>query len=303
MRFASVFAACLAASCVTALGELGDAAAQPPASQPATDIRVFVQQGAVPEPRSAASYGQVRQLASARSLGPPEVSSDLNAWIDAIGRSEPVRRLVSFLTGDAPPWRPYAGALLAGLLVLGAIWLLWQPPRVRASVLRQEVAEEPADQPSPRKSVPVNESLVRPPAFAAGARAQVAGQDEAPSWFDELGFLERSQTHFLRLQAAWDHADYRALHQCSTPQFSSHLQRERRRLQGHCYTEVVSLNAELVSIQRQDDLAVTDVLFTGEVREGEQGLTEQFKDLWCLQHPWDNPRGDWCVAGVQQLMA
>jgi predicted lipid-binding transport protein (Tim44 family) len=139
-----------------------------------------------------------------------------------------------------------------------------------------------------------------PPAMGS-VPPQPAGTDQFPHWFDGIGFIEGAKTHFIRLQAAWDQADFRDIREYTTPQMFAELQREREPLGGTQYTEVVRLQAELLTLQRDDDLAVASIRFSGLIREEEQAAAEEFNEVWHVQHPWASPEGDWLIAGIQQL--
>lgn len=128
-----------------------------------------------------------------------------------------------------------------------------------------------------------------------------SGEDEAPLWFDGPAFAEGAKTHFIRLQAAWDQADFRDIREYTAPQLFAELQRERQRLGDDCqFTEVVTLQAELLGVRREDDLAVASVAFSGLIREEEQGAANRFREIWHIQHPWDRREGDWLIVGIQQ---
>jgi predicted lipid-binding transport protein (Tim44 family) len=130
---------------------------------------------------------------------------------------------------------------------------------------------------------------------------QPAGADSFPHWFDGAGFIEGAKTHFIRLQAAWDRADFRDIRDYTTPQMFAEIQRERERLGGTQYTEVVRLQAELVTMQRDGDLAVASIRFSGLIREEAQGVANEFAEIWHVQHVWDTPQGDWLIAGIAQV--
>jgi predicted lipid-binding transport protein (Tim44 family) len=127
-----------------------------------------------------------------------------------------------------------------------------------------------------------------------------AGEDRFPHWFDGISFIEGAKTHFIRLQAAWDKSDLRDIREYTTPQLFAELSRERERLGGEQYTEVVQLRAELVSMQRDDDRVVASIRFHGLIREEETAVAEPFDEVWHVQHDWDRPDGDWLIAGIQQ---
>ena len=138
------------------------------------------------------------------------------------------------------------------------------------------------------------------PAPATAARSH----DQAPTWFDGPGFAEGAKTHFIRLQAAWDAADWRDIRTYTSPQLFAELQQEHSRsaTPGQ-YTEVVTLNAELMQVERDDDLVVASVRFSGLIREETDGAAQPFDEIWHVQHPWANSEGDWLIAGIQQVEA
>jgi predicted lipid-binding transport protein (Tim44 family) len=138
-----------------------------------------------------------------------------------------------------------------------------------------------------------------PPAMGA-MPPQPAGSDQLPDWFDGDSFIEGAKTHFIRLQAAWDRGDFRDIRDYTTPQLFAELQRERGHLGGTQYTEVVRLQAELLTLQREEDMAVASIRFSGLIREEEKGVAQELNEIWHIQHPWASPEGDWYIAGIQQ---
>ena len=132
------------------------------------------------------------------------------------------------------------------------------------------------------------------------ARTQPGGGNEFPVWFDGAAFAAGAKDHYIRLQAAWDKADFNDLRDYLTPELYAELQRERAALAGPQYTEVVRLQTELVSVQRDGDLAVASILFSGLIREDRQGPAQEFREIWHVQHQWASAAGDWYIAGIQQ---
>lgn len=141
-----------------------------------------------------------------------------------------------------------------------------------------------------------------PPAMGHSPVSSLGGDDEAPDWFDGPAFVEGAKTHFIRLQAAWDQADFRDIRAYTTPQLFAELQRERQRLgQEHQFTEVVTLDAELLGVRRDGESAVASVSFSGLIREEERGTADRFHEVWHVLHPWASREGDWFIAGIQQM--
>jgi len=143
--------------------------------------------------------------------------------------------------------------------------------------------------------------MMRPDLGAAAGAGAVAGEDEAPSWFDGPGFLEGAKTHFIRLQAAWDQADFRDIREYTTRQLFEELRGERNRLgTEQQYTEVVTLDAEIAGVRRDGDQVVASILFSGLIREELDVAADPFSEIWHVQHDWASSAGDWLIAGIQQ---
>jgi predicted lipid-binding transport protein (Tim44 family) len=141
------------------------------------------------------------------------------------------------------------------------------------------------------------------PARDEAARiAPTAVWDEAPAWFEGAAFADGAKNHFIRLQAAWDQADWRDIRTYTTPQLYADLQQEHSRsaTPGQ-YTEVVTVNAELLQVQRDDDLVLASVRFSGLIREEADGPARPFDEVWHVQHPWASRDGDWLISGIQQV--
>ncbi|WP_058553674.1 Tim44 domain-containing protein [Thiohalocapsa sp. ML1] len=127
------------------------------------------------------------------------------------------------------------------------------------------------------------------------------GAAEAPRWFDADGFVAGAKTHFIRLQAAWDKSDFRDIGEYTSPQLFAELKREREALgEAPNYTEVVTLNAELLGVQRDGDQVIASVHFTGLIREAETAPATPLDEIWHVAHDWDSAAGDWLITGIQQ---
>lgn len=128
-----------------------------------------------------------------------------------------------------------------------------------------------------------------------------ASAGDVPAWFDEAGFVEGAKTHFIRLQAAWDQADFRDIREYTAPQLFAELKRERDAMgDAPNYTEVVTLNAELVSVRRDADQVVASVRFSGLIREDENAPAKPLDEIWHVAHDWNLAEGDWLINGIQQ---
>ncbi len=128
------------------------------------------------------------------------------------------------------------------------------------------------------------------------------GPDASPAWFDGPTFAEGAKSHFIRLQSAWDRADWNEIRTYTSPALFAELQAEHPRsaTQGQ-ETEVIRINAELLQVQRDGNLVVASVRFSGLIREEAKAPAASFDEVWHVQHAWATRDGDWLIAGIQQM--
>ncbi|GIZ50882.1 Tim44 domain-containing protein [Noviherbaspirillum aridicola] len=124
---------------------------------------------------------------------------------------------------------------------------------------------------------------------------------DVPADFDVPAFLRHAKTYFIRLQAAWDRADINDIREFTTPEMFGELRlqlQERGASANH--TDVVSLDAELVGMERTATDYVASVRFSGMIREEENAPAQPFAEAWHLSKPIAG-QGGWVLAGIQQL--
>lgn len=272
-----------------------------------------------PQPTQRAQPSQGQAAAATRA---PQASG-ASRWLGPLAGLAAGGLLASLFFGDAFEGFQIMDFLLIALLIFGAVMLFRMLRRGQRAPLPSAAgafgSAAPAT-PAPTAGVYARDSSPGsgtlggagdvaaeprtggfvPPAMGA-APPQPAGTDQFPYWFDGIGFIEGAKSHFIRLQSAWDQADFADIRDYTTPELFAELQRERERLGGTQYTEVVRLQAELLTLQREGDLAVASIRFSGLIRESEQGVAEEFNEIWHVQHPWASPEGDWHIAGIQQV--
>jgi predicted lipid-binding transport protein (Tim44 family) len=246
----------------------------------------------------------------------PAAASGASRWLGPLAGLAAGGLLASLFFGDAFDGFQIMDFLMIALLVVGGFMLfrMWRrsqagpamspaaagggafPPSAPSSVLERSGGAAPGG--FGGRSGP---ATLHPESSMGTQSGPAAGDDESPSWFNGAAFLDGAKTHFIRLQAAWDQADLRDIREYTTPQLFADLERERRKIEGNQYTEVVRLNAELVGVRREDDLVVASILFSGLIREDEKGVAESFSEIWHVQHVWGSAEGDWFIAGIQQV--
>ena len=114
-------------------------------------------------------------------------------------------------------------------------------------------------------------------------------------------FLQVARLSFVRLQAAWDAADLRALAALTTDQLLAELQDQlAARGPGPNRTEVLKLDARLLGIEELQEAFVASVEFSGLIRERLDDGAAPFRELWLLANLKSADRG-WQLARVQAL--
>ena len=130
--------------------------------------------------------------------------------------------------------------------------------------------------------------------LARGRRGAVGGPE-----VDELLSLARAS--FVQMQAAWDRADLQALGRLATAPLLEELRSQlEERGPAHNHTEVVSLQARLLSMDDLRGAQVASVEFSGLIQEDPARGAAPFRELWLLANVKAAGHG-WKLARVQSL--
>ncbi|WP_242467247.1 Tim44 domain-containing protein [Thiocapsa imhoffii] len=281
------------------LGKQSSSVQQRQAQQPAQAQRSNQQQSSAQQGQSQAAAGQQRPASGA------------SRWLGPLAGLAAGGLLAAMLFGDGFEGFQIMDFLLIILLAVGAFMLfrMWRRNQARPAMAGAGPGGYPqagaayerrgAAVTSPFGNRSGSQSILHP---GLGTQSgPVAGDDEAPTWFDGPAFAEGAKAHFIRLQASWDQSDFEDLQEYTTPELFAELKRERQKTEGEQVTEVVRLNSQLVGIRREGDLVVASILFSGLIREDAQGVAEDFQEIWNVQHPWAAAEGNWLIAGIQQV--
>ena len=122
-----------------------------------------------------------------------------------------------------------------------------------------------------------------------------------PADFDTAGFLRAAKSNYIRLQAAWDKADVEDIRTFTTPEVFAELrmQIQERGAQAE-YTDVVTIDAELLGIENDGKEYLASVKFWGTMKPAADALPEAFQEVWNLSKPVNGNTG-WMLAGIQQI--
>jgi len=244
--------------------------------------------------KQTSSYSRSSTTTNTRntsSTAQSSTRSGASRWLGPLAGLAAGGLLASLLFGDG-----FEGLqMLDFLLIAGLLFLGFKLFRM----YRQGTAQPAGAYGTPGSGFRLDQGLGASGGIQQGFDSAPA--QERPAWLDEQAFVTGAKTHFIRLQAAWDKGDLRDIREYTTPELFAELQMERMRLgQETHYTEVMTLNAELVAIQREEDRVVASIRFSGLIREEQGAQAQNVSEIWNVVHGWDSPDGDWLIAGIQQ---
>jgi len=122
-----------------------------------------------------------------------------------------------------------------------------------------------------------------------------------PEGFDTEAFLRHAKASFIRMQAAWDRGDLADLREFTSPEVFAELQLQIQERGGNQdFTEVVSIDAQLLGIETTERDYLASVQFNGMIRNAPGAQPEPYVEVWNLAKPLQGT-GGWVLAGIQQI--
>lgn len=117
----------------------------------------------------------------------------------------------------------------------------------------------------------------------------------------ERRLLGAARTQFLDLQSAWDRADLDALRRLTTETMFDELAAQLpQRGSDPNRTDVLSLEAHLISHEAVGPLELASIEFSGMVRESAELGAMPFREVWMLARR--QPESGWRLARQQALL-
>jgi predicted lipid-binding transport protein (Tim44 family) len=139
------------------------------------------------------------------------------------------------------------------------------------------------------------------PDTASAAPAAPAAPWGVPADFDTAAFLRHAKSSFIRMQAAWDKADVNDLREFTTPEVYAELKMQiQERGANADFTDVVTIDGELLGIETIGNEYLASVKFTGMIKAAPTAAAEPFAEVWNMSKPVSGSTG-WVLAGIQQL--
>jgi predicted lipid-binding transport protein (Tim44 family) len=122
-----------------------------------------------------------------------------------------------------------------------------------------------------------------------------------PADFDTEAFLRHAKSSFIRMQAAWDKGDVADLREFTTPEVFAELKMQiAERGANADFTDVVSIEAQLLGIETTATDYLASVQFNAMIRTAPNAPAEPMAEVWNMEKPLNGSTG-WVLAGIQQL--
>ncbi len=195
----------------------------------------------------------------------------------------------------------FMDVLLFGALGLAAFMIFrsmssrarQQAQPATAGAYQSQVESEPVNTHQTRQSVEQH----------FGGSEQIEGpsldslRHAAPKGFDQDAFVDGAKNCFARLQKAWDEGDLADIRQFTTDHVFGEIQDQFQSRIGDSQTEILDLNAELLSANNTSPKQEAIVLFTAQLRE--DGNSIQVDEVWHFIKTSSN--ASWQLDGIQQV--
>ncbi|MEW6763922.1 MAG: Tim44-like domain-containing protein [Pseudomonadota bacterium] len=131
--------------------------------------------------------------------------------------------------------------------------------------------------------------------------APVHNQWGVPGDFDQEAFLRHAKASFIRMQAAWDRGDTNDLREFTSPEVFAELKMQIQDRGGATdFTDVVTIDGQLLGIETTATDYLASVQFNGMIRSAPNAPAEPFVEVWNMSKPLSG-QGGWVLAGIQQL--
>lgn len=140
-------------------------------------------------------------------------------------------------------------------------------------------------------------SLGKPGASAPAMHQQWG----VPADFDQDAFLRHAKASFIRMQAAWDRGDTNDLREFTSPEVFAELKMQIQERNGATdFTDVVTIDGQLLGIETTATDYLASVQFNGMIRTAPNAPAEPFVEVWNMSKPLSG-NGGWVLAGIQQV--
>jgi predicted lipid-binding transport protein (Tim44 family) len=120
-----------------------------------------------------------------------------------------------------------------------------------------------------------------------------------PGEFDQTNFIASAKHCFTRMQRAWNEGDLADIRRFTTDHVFNEIQDQHRASGSQSHTEIVSLDAELLSANDIGSRKEAIVLFRAELKE--DNMQQPVEEVWHFVKPGYHNQPAWLLDGIQQV--
>jgi predicted lipid-binding transport protein (Tim44 family) len=132
-----------------------------------------------------------------------------------------------------------------------------------------------------------------------------AVQPTLPGWFDQEKFLNGARSCYLMLQKAWDDGNLDEIKGLTTAHVYSEIQTQLLNQPSKGATRILQINAELIDFNELEEQTEAAVMFDNLIAEsdaqGNEGRSNQVRELWHFIRAKDSTDPTWYLDGIQQI--
>jgi predicted lipid-binding transport protein (Tim44 family) len=126
-------------------------------------------------------------------------------------------------------------------------------------------------------------------------------EDIVPAGFDEADFLDGAKGAYKDLQKAWDSRDLAEIRGLTTDKVFAEIQEQLQASSEINQTDVLKVDAELLSVREIGSDLEAVVLFDSIIREDDSAQAEQVREVWHFIKTKNSLQPKWHLDGIQQL--
>jgi predicted lipid-binding transport protein (Tim44 family) len=128
-----------------------------------------------------------------------------------------------------------------------------------------------------------------------------AAQPPLPPGFDADEFLKGANILYRRLQAAWDKRDLEDIRQFTSDEVFTEIRQQAQEDPTPGKTELLLINEHIHEVSETDKQTIVSVLYDVMLRENEDQVSKQVRELWHFSMERDNSESFWLLEGIQQV--
>ncbi|MBI4774745.1 MAG: Tim44 domain-containing protein [Deltaproteobacteria bacterium] len=133
------------------------------------------------------------------------------------------------------------------------------------------------------------------------ATAAAVRQPVLPSGFDADDFLKGANAIYVRLQNAWDKRDLEDIRSFTSAEVFTEIQQQAQADPETGKTELLLINPRILEVRDIGDQVLVSVLYDVTLRENEERLSKQVRELWHFSRDRFDPKSFWILEGIQQV--